>query len=310
MPTKPIDDLVPREIPSEIQIILGQLADLVDELVNFGSHVFAWSAGQKLKGDEHAPILLTFRHILELLDTIAVLLRSSCLDPCKLVLRALFECTLTIEFIFKNKTEQRGKDFLIWYEYRKLNFYRRHNPKDELYKQFSSEISKDRLGKRIAIVEIPNIEQEIEAIRATIDHPSFSESKAEYERYKKEKGTPRYWYNLHDGPKDIEQLAKLLKKNAFYETLYRHWSDFTHGTDILRNKLSISEAGEVSFSQIRLPIDSESTTSLAISFASETFDLFIRKYTPDKMGDMKIWYKREIRDRYLQLSGRPLIVIK
>ena len=310
MPTKPIEDLIPREMPAEIEKALNQFADLIDETVSFGSHVFAWCISTVKKGDEHAPIFLTFRHILELLDATAILIRKSSLEPCKIILRALFESILAIGYLFEENTEQRGKDFLIWYKYHELKYYRRHNPKDDLYKIFSSKISKDKLAEKIAIFEIPNIEEELKKIEKTINHSSFSESKIEYERYKKENGTPRWWFNLHGGPKNVEKLADHLKKTAFYETLYRHWSDFMHGTDIMRNKISISESGEALFSQIRLPIGSEAITSLTVGFALEALNLLIDKYAKDKMGEKKNWYIREIRDKYLEVSSRQIITIK
>ena len=43
MPTTPIDEFIPREIDNpDISRILVHVSSLIEEVVNYGSHVFRW----------------------------------------------------------------------------------------------------------------------------------------------------------------------------------------------------------------------------------------------------------------------------
>jgi hypothetical protein len=92
MPTKPNGDFIPRNIDDPaIQEILNQYSSSLEELVNFASHVAKWCAERIHGGEELAPLYLSFRHIFELIDAISVLVKYSCIDPCKILLRSVFE---------------------------------------------------------------------------------------------------------------------------------------------------------------------------------------------------------------------------
>lgn len=44
MSTKPIEEFVPRQIENlKIEVILTHCSSLIEEVVNYGSHVFRWS---------------------------------------------------------------------------------------------------------------------------------------------------------------------------------------------------------------------------------------------------------------------------
>jgi hypothetical protein len=75
----------------ELLKTLGRFADLIQETVNFGTHVLEWELGSAPGGDETAPITLSLRHILELLDSVSINIRNACVDPCKLLLRGALE---------------------------------------------------------------------------------------------------------------------------------------------------------------------------------------------------------------------------
>ena len=49
--TIPIKEIIPREIPTEVKPILDLFSTLLEEFVNFGSHILAWD-DPKTKGDD------------------------------------------------------------------------------------------------------------------------------------------------------------------------------------------------------------------------------------------------------------------
>ncbi|MDD8019903.1 MAG: DUF5677 domain-containing protein [Acidobacteriota bacterium] len=307
MPTNPIKEFIPREIESpQLKAVLSQFSAFIDETINFGSHVFKWGIENIKGGDENIPVFLTYRHIFELLDSISVLIKESCVEPCKSILRALFESFLTFEYILEKDTEQRGRDYLIWCRHRELKYYRRHDPTDILYKEYNSKIKKDKLLKNMKRLIIPDIKAQIDSLNIIFSLPSYADSEKEYQRMR----NPKWWFNMHKGPNDIQTLATYLGYAAFYDILYRFWSDFLHGTDIMRGKFSIDKPGEVAFTQLRLPTEAQFVTLMSVSFALSVIRNLINHYVKSRKQEMRIWYLKEIRDKYLELAKMNRIEVR
>ena len=311
MPTKPIQDFIPREIENiKLSRILNEFSEAIEETVNFGSHVFKWCFNAATGRDENIPIFLSFRHVFELADSVSMLMKQSCIEPCKILLRAIFESLLTIEYILEKDTKRRAMDFMVWHTHQELKICRRWHSDDPLCKEFKGKIKADKVLKNMEITEFPQIKDEIDKRKKTLQLPRYSESEKEYQRLKKErKKEPRWWFSLHNGPENIEKLAKKLNRPAQYHVLYRQWSSAAHGIDIIRSKVSVDESGRVLIHQIRLPNDAQFVTLLTMSFASIVIRKFIDHFVPAKKSEAQKWYVDEIRDINLALSKKKFIEI-
>jgi hypothetical protein len=313
MPTEPNQNFIPRDIDNvEVKKVLELFSSNIEETVNFGSHVFNWTFSSIPGGDENIPIFLSFRHIFELIDSISVLVKHSCIEPCKILLRSVFESMLTIEYILEKNIKQRGMDFRVHDIHRELKIYRKWDKEDPLYKDFMKKIEKDEILKNWK-PEFPQdiIKKEIAVKEEILSLPSYVESEKEYRRLKrKSKKAPKWWFCLHDGPRSLEELASKLNVPAMYEILYRQWSAVAHGIDIKREKIEMDEKGRVYVNQLRLPTDAQLITLLAISFAIRIIRKFINHFIPEKLDGAQKWYINEIQDFFMSLPERKYIVVK
>jgi hypothetical protein len=313
MPTEPNQDFIPRKIDNKnVKHTLGKFSTLIEETVDFASQVFKWCM-EKIDGkDEKVPILMSFRHIFELVDAISILIKYSCADPCKILLRAIFESTLNIEYILEKDSERRGMDFMVCFYHDELKFYRRWDPNDQMCKEFREKIRKDKVLKKWKLPEFPEIKNEIAKRKEIFKLPTYQESEEEFQRTKKKlkklKMKPK-WYTLHDGPTNIEKLAEHLERPGFYQILYRHWSPVVHGTDLIRGKISLDESG-VYIHQIRLPTNAQDVTKFTLSFALMNINNFVDFFVPEKKEVAVKWYKDEIKDLYLGLQEKDIIKVK
>jgi hypothetical protein len=312
MPTKPDLTFIPRDIREDSQLseILDYFSNLIDETVNFGSNAIIWCINSIKKGTEFIPVFLAYRHMFELLDAISILVRESCIDPCKIILRSIFEALLSVEYILEKDIKQRATDFLVWSRHQDIKIYRRYNPKDQLYKNFDAILKKDKHFKNWKRLEIPNIEEQINTLSEIFQIEPYSDSEAEYQRLKKKNGSPKWWFNLHGGPKDIQDLSTYLGRPAQYEILYRQWSAIAHSIDILKGKILIDDKSDVaSFIQIRLPTDAQFISIFAVGFAVTTTQIFINFFAKEKIQTFKQWYENEIRDKYIDLTKKNKIIV-
>ena len=85
--TKPVNQILPREIDPGVEQLLLKFSTLIDEFVNFGTQVFKWVIEESRGTDEQMPLLMFFRDMLEKADSISILVRNSSIDPSKVLLR-------------------------------------------------------------------------------------------------------------------------------------------------------------------------------------------------------------------------------
>lgn len=310
MPTEPLGEFIPREIDNpDIKRILDHISSLIEEIVNRASHVFRWGLDIVSTGDENVPGFLMYRNIFELIDSISVLIRNSCVEPCNIILRSLFESYLNFLYLFEKDFKIRGMDFLVCYRHNEIKSLGRFDPKEELYARFREKKAKDRIARDIPQKDVPDIDKRLLTRRRIFDLPSYKESRDEYERYKaSHKGkSPKHWYAMRGGPGDLYQLAERLELPALYDVLYRSWSELVHGTDIIKDKFSIEGPGLASFVQLRLPSDAPSVAVMACTIGLSIMRTFTNHYMPDKAKDNAEWYKVEIQDSFLNLNKIKII---
>lgn len=309
MPTLPIEEFIPRQIDNpEIKRILDHCSSLIEEVVNYGSHVFRWGIDSIKEGDENATAFLMYRHIFELIDSISVLIKNSCAEPCNILLRSLFESFLNFGYLFEKEFKLRGMDFLVWYRHSQIDRLKLFDPREEAHAKYEKMKAHDKLAKDVPSSASPDIAERIEKLRKIFELPSYKDSCVEYERIRAPKGRPpKHWYSMRNGPNDLFQLAEHLGFPAQYEILYRSWSGLVHGTDILEDKLSIERPGEVSFSQLRLPAESPFMALMAITFGLSAIRTLTQHYVPDRARENAEWYLKEIKDAYLNLNNIKIV---
>jgi len=319
MPTKPDENFIPRNIDdSGIQEILNQYSQALEEVVNFASIVAIWSADKCHGGEELAPLFLSYRHVIELVDSISVLVKDSCIEPSKILLRSIFESILLMRYIFEKNSKIRGMDFMTCHWHEKIKFYRKYKPDDSMHKELIAKQKKDKILKDWPIISNPEAADAVEMIKNILTKPEFEESEKEYQRFKrterkKPNGTPRRrlnWYSMHSGPANIQTLADYLGIPLQYDYLYRKWSGLAHGFDIIEDKVNIIDEDKVLSSQIRLPKDAFFVTQMTMSFGLEVIRHFIDNFAPEKTKKAKGWYAKEIVPLRKTVLRKERIIVK
>lgn len=344
MPTKPNLDFIPRDIyDPEFQEILDQYSFVLEELVNFASHVAKWCSQKIHGGEELAPLFLSFRHIFELIDAISVLVKHSCIDPCQHLLRSIYESVLSVRYLLEKDSERRGRAFMTCVWHQTINDIRKWNPEDEMHKQLLAKKRKDKLMKDKTFSQIPDAKERIKILEEHLNSEEYLDSENEYQRLrnvikvkkknipprkniwqsmvhcfrdltkKKSKRTPikrLNWYSMHDGPTNIEGLADYLRSPLEYEFRYRKWSGLVHGIDIILDYIDVVDDSTTFLSQVRLPTNAYDVTYTALNYGLEIIPLYIEKFVPNKAEDMKDWYSKVVEPIKNTILKKNRIVVR
>ncbi|MEK6570359.1 MAG: DUF5677 domain-containing protein, partial [Bacteroidota bacterium] len=126
---EPIPEILPREIRDDrLRDILSQLSLGIERTANCGTHLLKWFAEVDSLERHRIVFMMLLRQFLELLDAISILVRQSSIDPCKLILRSMFEVFLSMEYMLQEDTRKRASAFIVAYIYSVLKDYRKADP--------------------------------------------------------------------------------------------------------------------------------------------------------------------------------------
>jgi len=310
MPTNPVETIAPKEIQKEVADLLNAWSEHISELVNFGSHILSWLGNTgSLSGDGGMVCILTFRNVLEIIDSIAILFSKSCIDPCKLQIRTLFESMLMIRYLVDGESKRRALDYLVCHFHSKLDIYSKLDAKTPMGKQWQQELTNDSLAGSMRLPAIPDLDQKISNLESLLQKPDYIESEEEYQRLRSLKNRAPAWYEFHDGPRSVIELARHLKLIGLYNILYRYYSKSVHGLDVIDQRISKASSGEGLISQIRNPRDAQNLCSIAFGLSLDVYRTLIDCYVPGRKKQFAMWYRVEIRDFYLRLSSTQLLTV-
>lgn len=310
MPTKPVSDIIVRELQPDIKSLLEGWSIHMDEVVNYGSTILENIGNlEKLGGDEEAPLIMTLRNSLELMDAVSILFSKSSIDPCKPLIRTILESLFTVCYITEKNSMSRSRDYLVCHYYKKLAIYKKLDTNTQQGKQWKAEILSDRLMGKMKTPLVKNLPKYVENIENILKKPVYKISVTEYKRIKKKKSKPT-WHEFFKGPKNKYDLAKQLNLLGVYDILYRQFSEDVHGMDIIDKKIGRAPSGWALITQIRAPFAAQTLCSISISIMIDMYKNLIQHYIPYRGKEFALWYMYEIRDFQHELSIKTLLEVK
>jgi hypothetical protein len=316
MPTKPIPELLPRTIePPEFKKLLYEITDKIEEVVNYGTHIFSWITNDKnkVKNDLDLPIILLLKYALELLDAISILTRQMSIDSCKNLLRILLEIMLYVEYLTDKNTELRSKCYLVCYYQDSLNSLKGYIPETKQYQQLESLLNKDKNIQAVDKIQSKQMQEiassKTENLKNLLSSPIYIDVVKEYNRLKiKNKQKPK-WYGLFNSKvNSIVNLADYLNHQSLYEIVYRGWSRLTHASDVITGQLAQTPDASGAFYQIRMGRDIKQVAIYTFNFASSIYSNTIKCYVPDRNEEFSKWHLSEISPFRQKIEKTKIIV--
>lgn len=303
MPTNPHPDYLDRERNrrnGEVSEALDTSADCLDEAINFGTHVLAWcteaAASHSL---EVAPLVLSLRHCLEMLDAVSVLVRKGIVAPSDTNLRSAFESLLGIKYIVRGNLEKRGKSYIVCHLHQRLKFLSRMDPGTEMGKQFRAELEGSPVQSVIGD-KGRNLSQMRREIKSTLED-NYPEVEKEYQKTKNNVSGRFSWYEMYGGPNNLRELADEVEMQGWYRVLYNEWSRTSHARDVIDRTLFTS--GEESYMEsLRTPTGISSVVVSSTNICLVACKDMIEYLVPGKRGTFEKWYMKEIRSRHTNIA--------
>jgi hypothetical protein len=308
MPTQPLITIYDPELSkAQVRPLLDLAHPLLKEVLHYGLALFARCSVRPEGGDENLVILLVYRHLLEMLDSVTAQVAECVPAPAALQLRAMFEALLTLEYVThdQTRTKQRALCYLYQVERRRRSFYLAQDPNTPEGKRFLEYISNDPYSKDHRPISIPHLRSRLKEIDDLLSTPELHAIAEEYRRTKRTLRRNPHWYTLFGGPRSLRDLAHCLRRSASYALLYTEWSERTHSVDAIDRILTHQSSGPAA-RPLRDPTELNSTIDFAITFAVDAARCLIRYYRAEEETVFATWIASEIMPTWKKL---PKVVI-
>lgn len=312
MPTEPSKNILDPESYIEIAKPAIDLASLtLREAVNYSTNLYErCRVTSRADTDEAFPVLALFLHILQMIDSVEVLISSSCVEPANLLIRSAFEAKLGLEFMNEKMTRTRGIAWIVRNMLDNIEFGERHAKASNKGKDFYQTLEREGFEQFGDILpntpEIPD--DYIPKIIKSLEKPEYKDVYEEYQKLGKKRQRIE-WYSLFSGPERIRDLAEYLGQRTVYDSLYRPWSKQMHAASSDHLNL-ILEDGKNVLGPIRNPMNIAHISGFALGLLLQSEIIMINRFLSGDMRNFNKWYRTEILQKQLALFKGELEHLK
>ncbi len=284
----------------------GRLSDAVD--VSLGKFLEVLkeveTQAYTTRKDIHAVTLMLMYEFAEPIDGVTILVRRGAARNCSQLLRTALEIGLRLRYILEDDEnyERRSLAYEYFHHLDALNWAQKCDPEHEKGKQLRRELKGDDFADLFDLKGRGiDIKEQIETQEKKVNSARYSVVRAEIDRIKEEKKkakkkgkrfgeSSRNWFSLWDGPTNVQLLAMRLKLLSHYETLYRGWSNVSHGEGALKRLSGPGGDGLICFVPIRSPAGLPEQCAHACNLTNGLTRAVVEKLVPQLRESLKGWY--------------------
>lgn len=300
MKEEPLKEILDRDLYTVfIREHFKDTLSLLEEVINYGTRLIprVFESSEK-KLHDIVIIVSLLKQAVGLLDAIHILTSHGAVIPSYLALRSLFEISLYLDWIFQEKTEERGMLYFVWENRQKLYWaksVKKGTPEHEAHRLHMQDAP---IGPEW-VTEDPNlIEAEIALQERKLNTPECRHLSTKFDARKRGTLDPD-WF-VPAGVSSLRDMAKRLKKEGIYKILYRSFSKVTHG--LAFDKHVRFEAGTVIFEPLRSIEGIDDVLQHTMNFAFQIYRSVLKHYRPEEIQNFNQKYMREWRTRFLTIK--------
>ncbi len=312
MPTEPSEHMLNPESDTDLARPAIEIASpVLREAVNYATKLYErCRMSSKAENEEAFPVLVLYLHIIQMIDSMEVLISNSCVEPAQLLLRSAFEAKLSLEFMVEKMRRTRAIAWIVRNILDGIEFGQRRSEKSDKSKDFFQTLEKEGLEQFNDILPpTPRIPDDyMSKLEGVLEKPEYVDLNKEYKRLATKRQRVE-WYSLFGGPINIRELAKYLGQQTVYDSLYRKWSKITHAANSDHLTLLLKDGKKV-LGPIRNPLNIPHISNFALGVLLQSDQIMITQFLSGDLRNFSKWYKREMMQKHLSLFKMELEHLK
>lgn len=312
--TTPDTRILDRSTALELSEHLDRAAGVLERIVNYGTHLLVKCDGAAVAEHQAAPLMIG-RQIIEIIDAVSVLVRRRAVDPCKILIRTQIEAVMYLEYIAHADTDRRSLQYVVGHIHARIEDHLKHDPNTPQGKQVAAELRKDKTLRDVPIRPYDSTPR-IANLRRILERPTHAPIEAEWQRMKDEQkqrrkenagASPIHWYSLFGGPRTIQELARTLRNNGWYEWIYRLYAAEAHCRMGMRS-LQPLKSGASAYKPLRDPLDLQTIFNFSATLGLNSYRLLHQIFLKDAgLDEFGAWYTHEIRADFTRVSSAQVV---
>lgn len=266
------------------ETVYGNSLDLIKQLIDEGTNLQVRALVSSPREIPDVVLLgVLFRHSLQLLDSVEILLRRGQAQGARIVLRALLEASWGIEWMLKADTERRAKQFYVLDIRERIELNESYVPGTKAFESMKVDLPIEQqrelgIDKEAAVVSRANIKKNREHLN---EYPDLKLIDDEISRQDRRIGLLR-WFTLFKGPRDYPDLARKLGHGDEYRLVYRSLNDAVHGSNI-QSHISVETQGVAMIPAIRGLEEFRNVLEFTWIAGFRITEMMIEHYRPGEM---------------------------
>ncbi|TKJ40353.1 hypothetical protein CEE37_08480 [candidate division LCP-89 bacterium B3_LCP] len=293
MSEKPLEKMLDRDLSivmAKEEITLT--SEALPKVINYSTKLCSRCFPSTPKPSDVA-IIVSYMHIIEMVDAIEVLVSSACVNPAKLQLRSAFEGFLNLQYLIKDDTERRADVYFYFHAGEKLAAYLK-------YLSYKQEFADRRDGIRSASIYSEDMLPPLDfsGTETLVSELSIALSDVKYKSIMSELFVlgKRHlkWYQLYNGPKNLRELSRYLNCEMEYDLIYGYLSKTVHASNLL-SRFTSTHDKEMLFLPLRETSEVNSIKELSITILLRATKEMINYFREDEYDSFAMWYASEIR---------------
>ena len=278
-----------RELEPELRLTLSKFSAFLDQTVDFGVKILEYETLRTREGDANIICLMLLRNILELGDSISILLKQSSIDPSKILIRSLIENSLQIQYLKDDNFENRGLAYAFCQTKKKEIQIKKMIENTDSNNQFERDLISDRIIKSFsAELNQINLKNQLKNYTDIVNSDHYKVINGEFLKIKGKARTN--WFELFDGPKNIRDLSKSLGLLSLYEMFFKRYSSNVHIDDTFSGKVFQNSNGGTDIIQMRYFKDAQIVTLDSFLILQQFYIEYLSKREIKMQNEFKEWH--------------------
>jgi len=313
MPTEEPKKILDREFSKAAVTPITELSTpLLVELVNAGLMIWRrceLEVGRDGRENEDVAAIVLYRHLIEMVDGIQVLIADSCGTSAIPVLRSAFEGTTSLLYLLSEdaKYVERSLAWLVAEVHAGIAARQLLDPSTARGQGYLQLYQKELGSVRQPVPKIA-LADEIRQMEASLQSSQLAPIEAEYQRVKAATRRTPNWFCLFGGPGNRADLAGQVGFGAMYQLLYADWSAVSHGTDL--GRYLSGHGGRPAFDAVRRPVELQQIALFAAVLVLRASRAMINRFR--KGENLEPWYVRDVKPLFdrladLRIEFSPLV---
>lgn len=204
-------------------------------LYNEGDKILNHILKNSAEKPEAMTIILLLRKMIELAYGHMSLVRNNEFILSKSLNREAFETSLFLEYFSETNTRERALSYQIHGLKERIKYHETFIPDHKIFKIYQEGLEKLKVDKLTPSErDISELKGEIERLNLLLKSHPLKET---YEKYF-ENNNKLKWYSIDiKGINSLKDLAQHLNKEVIYLTIYRDYSEYIHGYNLVKNDI-------------------------------------------------------------------------